>query len=77
MTIDTDFAALVYLTGAAHTGIIRLPDVPASARIALMEKILARHSEAELASAIVTVKGSRIRFNRPFPSIITRPVITR
>jgi predicted nuclease of predicted toxin-antitoxin system len=64
VTIDTDFAALVFLGGAAHAGIIRLPDVPASARIALLEQILARHSEADLASAIVTVKGSRIRFTR-------------
>lgn len=64
VTIDTDFGALVYLAGAAHAGIIRLPDVPSPARIALMEQILARHGEMNLASAIVTVKGSRIRFTR-------------
>ena len=64
VTIDTDFAALVYLAGATHAGIIRLPDVPALARIALMQHILARHGEADLASAIVTVKGSRVRFTR-------------
>ena len=33
VTIDTDFGALVYLAGATHAGIIRLPDVPAAARI--------------------------------------------
>jgi predicted nuclease of predicted toxin-antitoxin system len=64
VTIDTDFATLVFLTGAAHAGIIRLPDVPASARIALMEQILERHDEADLASAIITVKGSRVRITR-------------
>jgi predicted nuclease of predicted toxin-antitoxin system len=67
VTIDTDFGALVYLAGAAHAGIIRLPDVPASARIALMGQILARHDETELASAIIAVKGSRIRFTRSSP----------
>ena len=66
-TIDTDFGALVYLAGAAHAGIIRLPDVPSPARIARMEQILARHGEMDLASAIVTVKGSRIRFTRASP----------
>jgi predicted nuclease of predicted toxin-antitoxin system len=34
VTIDTDFGSLVYLAGAAHAGIIRLPDVPAPSRIA-------------------------------------------
>jgi len=41
--------------------------VPSPARIALMEQILARHGEMDLASAIVTVKGSRIRFTRASP----------
>jgi predicted nuclease of predicted toxin-antitoxin system len=67
VTIDTDFGTLVYLAGAAHAGIVRLPDVPAATRIALMEQILARHGDADLASAIVTVKGSRIRFTRASP----------
>jgi predicted nuclease of predicted toxin-antitoxin system len=67
VTIDTDFATLVYLAGAAHAGIIRLPDVPPPARIALMEQILTRHGEADLASAVVTVKGSRVRFTRASP----------
>lgn len=64
LTTDTDFAALVYLTGVPHAGIIRLPDVTARERIALMEQVLARHGESDLAGAIVTVRGSRIRFSR-------------
>jgi predicted nuclease of predicted toxin-antitoxin system len=63
VTIDTDFGALVYLTGAVHSGIIRLPDVPARTRISLLEQIFARHGEAELTGAIVTVTGRRIRFS--------------
>jgi predicted nuclease of predicted toxin-antitoxin system len=32
VTIDTDFGELVFRHGASHTGVVRLPDVPASAR---------------------------------------------
>jgi predicted nuclease of predicted toxin-antitoxin system len=64
VTIDTDFATLVYLGGAAHAGIIRLPDLRTPARIALMTEILSHYGEADLAGAIVTVTGSRIRFAR-------------
>jgi len=63
VTIDTDFGALIYLGGAVHSGIIRLPDVPANDRIALMAQILLRHSETELAGAIVTASRTRIRFS--------------
>jgi predicted nuclease of predicted toxin-antitoxin system len=65
VTIDTDFGALIYVTGAAHAGIIRLPDVPARARIALMEQILVDREEADIIGAMITVTGSRIRFSRP------------
>jgi predicted nuclease of predicted toxin-antitoxin system len=65
VTIDTDFGTLVYLSGAAHAGIIRLPDVPAARRIALMEQILTSKTETEIAGAIITASDSRIRFSRP------------
>jgi predicted nuclease of predicted toxin-antitoxin system len=65
ITIDTDFGALVYLTGAAHAGIIRLPDVPAERRIALMAQILGGRTEAEISGAMITVTGNRIRYSRP------------
>jgi predicted nuclease of predicted toxin-antitoxin system len=64
VTIDSDFGALVYLGGAAHAGIIRLPDVPAAVRIELMGQVLARHTENELMGGIVTVSGTRIRISR-------------
>jgi predicted nuclease of predicted toxin-antitoxin system len=63
VTIDSDFAALVYRFGAAHAGIVRLPDVPVAPRIALMADLLARYGD-QLAGAVVTVRGSRIRFSR-------------
>jgi hypothetical protein len=55
---------LVYLFGAAHAGIVRLPDVPAAERIALMADLLARH-EQDLPGSIVTIRSGRIRISRP------------
>jgi len=63
VTIDSDFAALVYRFGAAYAGIVGLPDVTVAARIALMADLLVRHGH-ELSGAVVTVRGSRIRFSR-------------
>jgi len=62
-TIDSDFGTLVYLLGAAHAGIIRLPDVPATERIALLADLLARYG-SDLPGSIVTVRGGRIRISR-------------
>jgi predicted nuclease of predicted toxin-antitoxin system len=66
VTIDSDFGTLVYLLGAAHAGIIRLPDVPAAKRIALMADLLDRYG-AELPGSIVTIRGERIRISRAAP----------
>lgn len=63
VTIDSDFGTLVYLFGAAHAGIVRLPDVPAAERITLMADLLARHG-SDLPGSIVTVRGGRIRISR-------------
>lgn len=63
VTIDSDFATLVFVGGAVHAGIIRLPDVPAQSRIEAMAQILGRHSEVELGQAIVSVRGNRIRIS--------------
>jgi predicted nuclease of predicted toxin-antitoxin system len=60
VTIDTDFGTLVYVRGAAHAGIIRLPDVSAAARITLMADLLASYRK-DLPGAIVTVRSGRIR----------------
>ena len=63
VTIDSDFGTLIYLLGAAHAGIVRLPDVPASTRIALMADLLDRHGQ-DLPGSSVTVRGGRIRISR-------------
>jgi predicted nuclease of predicted toxin-antitoxin system len=64
VTIDSDFGALVFLLGAEHAGIIRLPDVPAARRIVLMADLLARHGP-ERPGSIVTIRGGRIRISPP------------
>jgi predicted nuclease of predicted toxin-antitoxin system len=64
VTIDTDFGALVHLRRRAHAGLIRLPDVPSSARIDLMAQILRRHGSDDLRRLVITVKGTRIRVSR-------------
>ena len=64
VTLDKDFGALVFAQGAAHAGIVRLPDVPAEQRIALMSHLMAAHEKDMSEGAIVTVRGDRIRVSR-------------
>ena len=65
VTIDADFGKLVFSKAQPHSGIIRLPDVPADQRITLMRQVLVRFPEELEARAIVTVRGDRIRVSRP------------
>jgi predicted nuclease of predicted toxin-antitoxin system len=65
VTIDNDFAHLVYVDRAAHCGIVRLPDVPAHRRIELMETVLREHATALQSQAIITVRGERVRISKP------------
>jgi predicted nuclease of predicted toxin-antitoxin system len=62
VTIDTDFGELVYVQAVLHAGLVRLPDVSAEERIALMAQVLERYQEAQ---AIITVRGGRLRVSRP------------
>ena len=64
VTMDKDFGKLVFLSGEAHSGVVRLPDVPAEDRIALMHMLLSRHEADLLSGAVITVKGDRIRISR-------------
>ena len=65
ITIDAGFGELIYLRGAAHAGLIRLPDVSAQRRIELVAEVLYRHSQALELRAIVTVRGDRSRVSDP------------
>jgi predicted nuclease of predicted toxin-antitoxin system len=64
ITIDTDFGKLIYLGGEDHCGIVRLPDVPATRRIAIMEMLLANHPAELSDGSIITVRGDRVRITK-------------
>ena len=64
VTLDRDFGRLVYVGGAVHAGLVRLPDVPVR-RLALMAEVLQEHGEALDRQALVTVRGGRIRVTGP------------
>ena len=65
VTIDTDFGKLVYVNGARHCGLVRLPDVPAQKRIQLMEMVITRYSSQLETGQIITVRGDKIRVSKP------------
>ena len=65
VTIDTDFGKLVYVDGARHCGLVRLPDVPAQERIQLMETVITRYSSQLETGQIITVRGDKIRVSKP------------
>ncbi len=65
VTIDTDFGQLVFAEDLPHCGLIRLPDVPAERRIALVADLLARHASDLEKHAIVTVRAGRVRIAYP------------
>jgi len=65
VTIDTDFGELIYLHDVPHAGLVRLPDVPAEQRIAIMSEVVERHGRTLEGRAIVTIRGGRIRISQP------------
>ena len=65
VTIDTDFGRLIFRDHQKQSGLVRLPDVPATTRIQIMEEILVLHSSALADGNIITVRGNRIRTSRP------------
>jgi predicted nuclease of predicted toxin-antitoxin system len=64
LTIDTDFGQLVFLEKRAHAGLVRLPDVPASQRILIMEDILNRFTAELEQGLIITVQSGRVRISK-------------
>jgi predicted nuclease of predicted toxin-antitoxin system len=66
ITMDKDFGEFIFLRGASHHGLIRLPDVPSEERVLLLEEILRNHGQALAERAIITVRGGRIRISHPF-----------
>ena len=67
VTIDSDFGLLVFHRNEPHTGIVRLPDVPAGQRIALMAQLIDRYAQELTSGAILTVGTERVRISRSPP----------
>ena len=65
ITLDTDFGELIYLHDIPHAGLVRLPDVPAEQRVALLSELLGSHRPALESRAVVTVRGGRVRISHP------------
>ncbi|MDE0044346.1 MAG: DUF5615 family PIN-like protein [bacterium] len=65
VTLDTDFGELVFLQGIRHAGLVRLPDVPAERRIALMNELIGRHRQALESGKVITIRDGRIRISQP------------
>lgn len=63
ITMDKDFGRFIFSEGIPHCGLVRLPDVPSTNRIVIMEQVLTQHSEDLLKRSIVTVRGGRIRIS--------------
>ena len=61
ITMDKDFGTLIFRDGTRHCGLIRLPDVPASERIRILERIFSEHSDDLDRGAIITIRGDKIR----------------
>lgn len=61
VTNDTDYGKLIYLQRQAHSGLVRLPDVPGIERIEIMRVLLRDYPDALLRGAVITVRGKRIR----------------
>ena len=64
VTMDKDFGQFIFVENALHSGLVRLPDVPAVRRIELMERLLRDHTPDLESGAILTVRGERIRISR-------------
>jgi predicted nuclease of predicted toxin-antitoxin system len=65
VTLDRDFGQLLFAERLPSCGLVRLPDVPAAARIALLRDALARWSDSLASGAVVTIRGGRIRVSFP------------
>jgi len=68
VTIDNDFGLPVFHRNEPHTGIVRLPDLPAGRRIALMARIIERYADGLADGAILTVPPDRVRISGPRPA---------
>jgi predicted nuclease of predicted toxin-antitoxin system len=64
VTTDQDFEEMIWREGRVHAGLLRLENLPRSARLTLLEDVLTRY-EAELMAGVILIASSRkIRIRR-------------
>ena len=64
MTSGPVLLMLIYLENLLHAGLIRLPDVSARERQLIMQDLLTRYQTELQDTAIITVRGGRIRISK-------------
>jgi predicted nuclease of predicted toxin-antitoxin system len=67
ITIDHDFGQILFTGGAAHRGLIRLPDCTAEERIRIVADLLERHLADLEARTVITVRNGRVRISQTPP----------
>lgn len=61
VTTDQDFEAMIWRRGKAHCGVLCLENLPRAERKALLEDVLAHHSQELASGAIVIALSTKIR----------------
>ena len=64
VTTDQDFEEMIWREGKTHRGILRMENLPRSERKALLQDILAHHTQDLASGAIVIALSRRIRIRR-------------
>jgi predicted nuclease of predicted toxin-antitoxin system len=64
VTTDKDFEEMIWREGRTHCGVLRLENLPRTARKRLLQDVLVFHSQALESGAIVIAESRKIRIRR-------------
>jgi predicted nuclease of predicted toxin-antitoxin system len=64
VTTDQDFEEMIWREGRAHSGVLRLENLPRTARKRLLQDVLEYHSRSLESGAIVIAESRKIRIRR-------------
>lgn len=65
ITTDQGFEEMIWREGKPHCGVLRLENLPRAERKALLEDVLARHSQDLESGAIVIALARKVRIRKP------------
>ncbi|MYC29073.1 MAG: hypothetical protein F4X65_03155 [Chloroflexi bacterium] len=65
ITLDKDYGELIFLHRVSHSGLIRLPDLTMSERIALVEKLIKDYRSQMELGCVITIQAGRVRTSSP------------